>query len=320
MELKVKGLCKTFGNLRAADSVNFELGEGEIWGFIGPNGAGKTTTLRMLATVEVPTSGDAWLDGVSLFQESDAVRPKIGFMPDYLGTYPDMLVEEYLDFFARAYNLRGAERRKRLDSIIDFIEIRPLLEKKVTDLSKGMRQRISLARAIINNPKLLLLDEPASGLDPQARRDLRELLKVLAAEKTTILISSHILSELEDLVHKVVIINNGKVVYSGTPYEHQTQETEDSELDINVLGSLQAGMKLLLELPCVKNVTPITPDLLRIKLTGGRQSSAEVVKKLVENGLMPYNVTAERKSLEKMFLEKTSKRIVPDEMSAENQA
>ncbi len=307
MQLKVEGLTRKFGDFTAVDSLDFELGEGEIWGFIGPNGSGKTTTLRMLATVDHPTAGDAWLDGLSVTKSADKVRPLIGFMPDYFGSYPNLLVSEYLDFFARAYGLRGKTRRDRVTEIVDFTEMGPLLSKKVTDLSKGMQQRIAVARTLLHDPQLLLLDEPAAGLDPQARRDLRELLRLLADENKTVFISSHILAELETLVDKVVIIHEGRVMYSGAPGGAIAEGTTVT-LTMRMIGDLKDSARTLLEIPSVRKVTTVEPDGLRVEMEGGKVEIAHAVQSLVRQGQLPYLVTAEEQVLEKIFLEVTQRR------------
>ena len=307
MQLRVEGLTKKFGDFTAVDSLDFQLGEGEIWGFIGPNGAGKTTTLRMLATVDHPTAGDAWLDGLSVTKNADKVRPLIGFMPDYFGSYPDLLVSEYLDFFARAYGLRGKTRRDRVTEIVDFTEMGPLLSKKVSDLSRGMQQRIAVARTLLHDPCLLLLDEPAAGLDPQARRDLRELLRLLADENKTVFISSHILAELETLVDKVVIIHEGRVMYSGAP-GGAALEGATVSLTMRVIGDLKDSARTLLEMPSVRKVTTVEPDGLRVEIEGGKVEIANAVQSLVGQGQLPYLVTADEQVLEKIFLEVTQRR------------
>lgn len=304
MQLRIEGLTKVYDGLTAVDSLDITLGDGEIWGFIGPNGAGKTTTLRMLATVEQPTSGDAWLGEHSVVRHADKIRPFIGFMPDYFGSYPDILVSEYLDFFARSYNLVGRERVDRIQEIVDFTEIDHLLDKRVTDLSKGMRQRISLGRTLLHDPQLLLLDEPAAGLDPQARKDLRELLKLLADDRKTVLISSHILAELEGLVDKVAIIQEGGLVYAGEPSGRREDET-DAVVDMRLLGDLEIAVKTALETPCVEEATGKGPDALKVCISGGREAIGELVKRLVETGQTPYAIMSEKKLLEDVFLEMT---------------
>ncbi|MHC4479783.1 MAG: ABC transporter ATP-binding protein [Planctomycetota bacterium] len=305
MEVRAEGLTKVFDELTAVDHLTFRLTQRQIWGFIGPNGAGKTTTLRMLATIEDPTEGDAWLDGCSVTRNADEVRRAIGFMPDYLGAYPNMLVREYLDFFARAYGLKGEGRRRRLEEIVGFIEIGPLLGKKVEDLSRGMRQRISLGRALVHDPEVLLLDEPAAGLDPQARRDLQELLRLLAAERKTIFISSHILAELEELVDQVVIIDRGKLVYAGPPEERHADGTRKTVLDLRVIGDLARAARLLLEQPGVRHVHSLEPDRIKVEMSGGKEQVARLVQRLVSNSVVPYQVMTEGKLLERIFLDAT---------------
>ncbi len=306
MKLRAEGLTKQFGDLTAVDELSFELGHGEIWGFIGPNGAGKTTTLRMLATVEQPTEGDAWLDGLSVTRDADEVRPRIGFMPDYYGAYPNMLVSEYLDFFARSYGLYGAERKRSIRRMIEFTEIEELLSKKVAALSKGQRQRISLGRTLVHDPDLLLLDEPAAGLDPQARKDVRELLKLLATRDKTIFVSSHILSELEDLVDRVVIIHEGRKVYSGSTRQWEGEQDRAFTLRIRMLGDRREATQALLETPAVRDVKEGGDDELKVSMKGGREAVAAAVEELVEQGHRPYGVTTEDRALERMYLETTA--------------
>jgi ABC-2 type transport system ATP-binding protein len=238
-------------------------------------------------------------------EDAEKVRPLIGFMPDYFGSYPDLLVGEYLDFFARSYGLYGRALRRRVEEIVDFTEIDHLVEKRVSDLSKGMRQRISLGRTLLHDPQLLLLDEPAAGLDPQARRDLRELLKLLAQQDKTVLISSHILAELEGLVDRVAIIQEGRLVYAGEPSGRKTDGQAET-LTLRVLADPQQAVKHCLEAPTVLNARACEPDILELSLTGGKEAIGEVVRRLVEAGQVPYAVVTEEKLLEDVFLEVTS--------------
>ena len=197
--LEVDALVRSFGRLCAVDHVSFSVKKGQVLGFIGPNGAGKTTTMRILATLDLPQAGDARINGISVIEHPEEVRRVTGFMPDYAGVYVHTTVDEYLDFFARSYGIRGEARRKAVDGIISFMGIGELRDRPVDSLSKGLRQRIALGRAMIHDPQLLILDEPAANLDPRARIEFRSLIKELAADGKTILLSSHILTELSEM-------------------------------------------------------------------------------------------------------------------------
>ena len=215
MEVRVDNLVKHFGTTKAVDGVSFGFGSGQVFGFVGPNGAGKTTTMRMLATLDEPTDGDITINGVSVVEEPEQARRLIGYMPDNLPTHRDMTVHDYLDFFARSYGLRGRHRTQTVESIEEFANLRGIREKMLPALSKGMKQRVSLARALIHDPPLLIMDEPAAGLDPRARVELRELVKVLCGGGKAVLISSHILTELAEICDGAVIIERGQVLHAG---------------------------------------------------------------------------------------------------------
>ena len=216
MQIHVENLRKEFGTTTAVDHVDFSFGSGQIFGFIGPNGAGKTTTMRIIATLDEPTQGRVMLDDINVSEDPEKARRLIGYMPDNLPTHRDTTVHEYLDFFARAYGLQGKQRRGMVEEIEGFTNLLGIRQKAVSALSKGMKQRVSLARALIHDPPLLIMDEPAAGLDPRARVELRELLKVLAGQGKAILISSHILTELSEIITGAVIIEKGQVLRAGT--------------------------------------------------------------------------------------------------------
>ena len=194
--IELRNLHRQFGRTRAVDDVSFSVQQGQVFGYIGPNGAGKTTSMRILATLDLPTAGDAFVDGFSVVEDPDRVRRRLGFMPDYFTTYANVNVHEYLDFFARAYQLRGRQRADAIDRVMDFTGLDVLADKPIDGLSKGMKQRLCLGRALIHDPAVMVLDEPAAGLDPRARIELREMIRTLANTGKTILISSHILTEL----------------------------------------------------------------------------------------------------------------------------
>ncbi|MGZ6269980.1 MAG: ABC transporter ATP-binding protein, partial [Candidatus Limnocylindrales bacterium] len=213
--VRTDGLVKRYDGTLAVAGLDLSVEAGEIFGLVGPNGAGKTTTLRLLATLLVPTAGDAEIAGISIRRDPLAVRRVLGFMPDSFGVYDDMKTWEYLDFFARCYGLAAARRRRVIADLLELVDLADKRETYVQQLSRGMQQRLCLAHALVHDPQVLLLDEPASGLDPRARVELRELLRELRTMGKTILISSHILPELEEICTSVVIIDRGRVLAQG---------------------------------------------------------------------------------------------------------
>ena len=213
--IKTVNLTKRYGTLVALSNLNLEIQEGDCFGFIGPNGAGKTTTIKILGTLLQPTWGEARVCDFVVGYQSRQIRPLIGYVPDYFGAYEDMVVQEYMEFFAAAYNINGAARNKVVDEVLELTDLAYKRDAPVDGLSRGMKQRLSIARVLVHDPKLLLLDEPAGNLDPRARIEMRELLKTLREMGKTILISSHILPELQDMCNTVGIIERGELLYSG---------------------------------------------------------------------------------------------------------
>ena len=207
--VEVQHLSRRFGHFNAVKDVSFSFDAGQIYGFIGPNGAGKSTTMRILASLDLPSDGDCRIDGLSTVDDADKVRHLIGYMPDSYGSYPDMTIWDYLDFFARAYELSPQARQSAVDGVIDFCQLGDIKEKLITTLSKGMKQRLCLGRCLIHDPKVMILDEPSAGLDPRARIEFRDLLRALAKQGKAIFISSHILSELEELCDALLLLNKG---------------------------------------------------------------------------------------------------------------
>src|SRR5262249_30758593 len=267
----------------AVNDVSFSLEAGTILGFIGPNGAGKSTAMRIIATLDVPNSGEVLLDGKSVVDHPDAARPLIGYMPDRYGTYEDMTVYEFLDFFGRAHGLKGKERRERVDSVIRFPGLGALAGKLTSALSKGMKQRVALGRTLLHDPKLLVLDEPADGLDPRARIELRELLKALAAQGKGVLISSHILTELSEICDSCAIIEQGKLLANGPVHEvlaRTAGSAPSSELLIKIWlrasddGWMARAERLLLEQPLVTKVA-VEGAVLRVRVELGPGAQLE---------------------------------------------
>ncbi|NVJ03067.1 ABC transporter ATP-binding protein [Myxococcus sp. AM009] len=324
--LEVKGLRRDYGPLRAVDDVSFRLEAGSILGFIGPNGAGKSTTLRILATLDVPTSGEVLLDGHSLVDAPDRARPLIGYMPDRYGTYDDVTVFEFLDFFARAYGLKGAARRQRVESVMEFTGLTPLADRLTTALSKGMRQRVALGRTLLHDPSLLLLDEPADGLDPRARIELRELLRALADQGKAVIISSHILTELAEICDTCAIIEQGRLLATGKVADLLQQQEAGAAVTPELTVRLAVGdagnavweraERLLLEQPRVKRVAREGESLrVRLELEAGAgpaqvdAAAAAVLAALVSAGLPVCAFSARERNLEDAFMTVTKGRV-----------
>jgi ABC-2 type transport system ATP-binding protein len=326
--LEVKHLSRHFGPLKAVDDVSFSVEAGTILGFIGPNGAGKSTTMRILATLDVPTTGDVLLAGRSAIDQPDRARPLIGYMPDRYGTYDDMTVLEFLDFFARAYRLKGKEREARVGSVMEFTGLTPLKDKLTSELSKGMKQRVALGRTLLHDPKLLILDEPADGLDPRARIELRELLKALAAQGKAVLISSHILTELSEICDSCAIIEQGRLLATGPVHEilaHHAGSAASSELVMRVWkgtegvdAALARAERLLLEQPLVANVAVEGQSMrVRIALPAGtlptpgwvEEASARLLKTLIAAEVPVSSFQARELDLEDAFMTVTKGKI-----------
>jgi ABC-2 type transport system ATP-binding protein len=221
--IECRDLTKKYGDLFAVDRLSLKLEPGDVYGFIGPNGSGKTTTMRMLATLLNPSWGEATVCGHSIYTGSKEIRRAIGYMPDFFGVYDDMKVTEYLEFFAAAYRIPVGDRRKKVDQMLDYVDLGYKRDALVTSLSRGMTQRLGLARVLLHDPQVLLLDEPASGLDPRARIEMRELIKRLRRENKTIMLSSHILPELADICNKLGIIERGKLLFNGSVDEAEAE-------------------------------------------------------------------------------------------------
>ncbi|MGL4513500.1 MAG: ABC transporter ATP-binding protein [Lacipirellulaceae bacterium] len=258
--IELRGLTKKYGELFAIREINLSLSAGDVFGFIGPNGAGKTTTMRILATLLQPTWGEAYVAGHSIYTHPKEIRRAIGYMPDFFGVYDDMRVIEYLEFFAAAYRIRGPQRRKVCDDVLELVDLGYKRDALVTSLSRGMTQRLGLARVLLHDPQVLLLDEPASGLDPRARIEIRALLKELRKMGKTIMVSSHILPELADVCNKIGIIERGELIVSADVTDVMKQVRQQTVLKVGVAerdGKTSAGAAELLAVhPSVEGVEP----------------------------------------------------------------
>jgi ABC-2 type transport system ATP-binding protein len=306
--IELCNLHRHFGRLRAVDGVSFKAYPGQVMGFIGPNGAGKTTAMRILATLDVPTDGEAFIGGYSVVDDPDKVRRILGFMPDSFGKYANMDVVEYVDFFARAYGLSGSIRRDAVERVLVFTELRKLADKPIKTLSKGMSQRLALGRTLIHDPSVLVLDEPAAGLDPRARIELRGLIHVLATDlHKTVLISSHILTELGEICDSVAIIEAGRLLASGTMTEiNQAQRVSEgrshgSAISVRVLRDAEKLEHLLCQEAFVRNVE-LADSVATFEFTGDESELSAVLKRLVRAELDVIEFRGRVDSLEDAFM------------------
>ncbi len=306
--IEARGLVKAFGGTRAVDGVSLDVGPGEIFGFIGPNGAGKTTTIRILATLLDPDEGEASVGGVSVRDDPEAVRHRIGYMPDEFGVYPGLRVDEYLDFFAAAYRLPRARRRTVVEDVLKLTDLDGIREKRVEALSRGMRQRLGLGKCLVHDPAVLLLDEPAAGLDPRARIEIRELLRELARMGKTILLSSHILTELSDLCTRVGIIEKGRILASGTPDEILRGLAASRTLRVRVADRLPEAAELLRGVSGVTNVEERDGEAI-VLFDGEERDIHRLLRPLVERELPVVAVVPESRDLERIFLRVTKGEI-----------
>lgn len=292
-------------NLVAVKDLSLHLDRGDIFGFIGPNGAGKTTTIKMLATLLRPTSGRAFIDGVDVTREPERVRGIIGYMPDNFGVYDDIKVWEYLDFFAAAYKIPRDKRPQIIDDVLELTDLTVKKDSYVEELSRGMKQRLCLAKTLVHDPQVLLLDEPASGLDPRARIEIKELLRELKAMGKTIIISSHILPELADFCNKIGIIEQGELIVSGDVSEIMRQITGGQLLDVRVMSEdEERATALLQEHPNVRAVRR-TDRELKVDYTGDPDHTHEVLAMLVAQGVRVRSFTEEHTDLEDIFMKVT---------------
>ncbi len=309
MDVHIAKLVRHFPNTKAVDNISFSFHGGQIFGFVGPNGAGKTTTMRILATLDEPTAGDIFVGDLSVVQYPDRVRRLVGYMPDNLPAHRDITVHEYLDFFARAYGLRDPKRSKIVANVEEFIGLTDFREKTIAQISKGMKQRVSLARAIVHEPEVLVLDEPANGLDPRARIELRELLKALREQGKAILISSHILSELGEICDGVAFIKQGNLLRAG-----QLSSIIDSVQSYFTVMIRANGIdgetlvKYLREMPHVRE-TRILGNEVAASINGGEKEAGELLKSLLLRDVQIAEFRQHKTQLEDLFMNITKDRL-----------
>lgn len=298
-------LTKRYGELTALANLNLEIEKGDCFGFIGPNGAGKTTTIKILATLLKPTWGEARIDGLSVGPvNARQVRSVVGYVPDYFGSYPDMVVTEYLGFFAAAYDIHGSKRKRVVDDVLNLTDLGYKADAEVNSLSRGMQQRLSIARVLLHDPKVLLLDEPASGLDPRARIEIRELLKELHTMGKTILISSHILKEMEDLCNKLGVIERGQMQFVGTVQEIMHRTRAGRVVVVAVSRDTEKAVELVNTLPHIDE-TKIANGTILVSLNPKAPDPGFISRALVQGGFNLTRLEEERISLEMAFMRLT---------------
>ncbi|HUN06344.1 MAG TPA: ABC transporter ATP-binding protein [Aggregatilineales bacterium] len=309
--IETRELHKRFGKFEAVKSLSLQVPAGSIYGFVGPNGAGKTTTMRMLTTLTRPTSGQAKVAGYSVTEEPRQVRRAIGYMPDEFGVYDDMRAWEYLDFFAACYDIPEANRKKLIDDLLELVDLSHRRDDMVDKLSRGMKQRLSLARTLAHDPQILILDEPASGLDPRARVEIRELLVELAKMGKTIFFSSHILADVAEICTHIGIIEAGQIVAQGSMEEMRAQLNPHREIMVSVRDDdmAQKVKSLVAGMPDVIAVEVLEPKAgrsrIRIDFTGDDEGIAAINQKLLAEGVLLLGFTEETKDLESMFMRVT---------------
>lgn len=298
--LHIENLYKKYDSVLALDGLCMEIHKGELYGFVGPNGAGKTTTIRIVAGLLKPTRGQVWIDGVRADRDTKILKSKIGYIPDFFGVYDNLTVMEYLEFYASAYGIYGKESTLRAGEVLEQVELFHMEDRYVDELSRGMQQRLCLARALIHRPQLLVMDEPASGLDPGARRIFKNVLRNLCREGYTVLISSHILSELADMCSNVGIINQGKMILQGEMEEIMFSIDSSNPIIITVYKNMEQAVRFLKRHPLVNRIS-IDKNRISILFGGSREEETFLLRDLVEEGVAISSFNREHNSLESVF-------------------
>lgn len=309
MMLVLDGLTRYYGSFLALDHLSLTIHDGELHGFVGPNGAGKTTTMRILATLLKPTEGTAALDGVDVAGHPREIRRLMGYMPDFFGVYDRLKAWEYLDFYARCYGFGQKERRRMTDSLLELVNLTDKRDGYVDVLSRGMKQRLCLARALIHDPRLLILDEPASGMDPRARAEMKGILRTLKDMGKTVLISSHILPELSEMCDSLTIIDHGRLVFSGSVEELGRHMSGNAPIRVRLAAgaeadAIEAAVTLIRQYPGVTGVGREEGNVLTVDFDGGEDATAGLLKQLAA-GTPLVDFHRPPLNLEKVFMEVT---------------
>jgi ABC-2 type transport system ATP-binding protein len=300
--IRTSGLRKTYAGFEALKGIDLHVREGDVYGFIGPNGAGKTTTIRVLTTLLEPTAGEAWVNGFSCWEQKEKVRGSIGYLPDNFGVYRDMTVTEYLHFFAAAYGIPNKQRPGLVKGLLELTDLDQKSDALIDSLSRGMQQRLGLARTLVHDPKVLILDEPASGLDPRARIEIREILRELQRMGKTILLSSHILPELQEVCSRIGILERGTLVAEGTIPEIMARVADAVQVEVRTTDDARAAV-VLRELPGITAVESADDQLLAN--LAGEVDLAGISEHLAGRGIWLRHLHRRAQTLEQVFMRLT---------------
>lgn len=302
--LEIRELKKRYGNFQALDGLNLEIRQGELFGFVGPNGAGKTTTLKIVSGLLAPDSGEVYIDGVDALKDNRALKERIGYVPDFFGVYDNLKVSEYMEFFASCYGIIGLQARRRCELLLEQMKLGDRADFFVDGLSRGMKQRLCLARALIHDPDLLILDEPSSGLDPRTRMEFAATLKELREQGKTLIVSSHILSELTELCTDIGIIEQGRMVLHGSMDRIFERVNSSNPLLISVFRNKDTALSILKGHPQVQTIA-VRENEIKLGFIGDQRDEALLLGQLIEAGVMVSGFMREKGSLESIFMQLT---------------
>ncbi len=309
--VKIENLYKHYGKFVALNYLDLSIEKGELFGFVGPNGAGKTTTMRIISGLLKADGGSVHVAGVDALKDNQNLKRKIGYMPDFFGVYDNLKAIEYMEFYASVYGITGEKAKSMCLELMDLVNLSDKADFYVDGLSRGMKQRLCLARSLVHNPELLILDEPASGLDPRARFEMKGILKNLHDMGKTIIISSHILSELAEMCTTIGIIDKGRMVSKGTVEEIMQKLNTSNPLKIHVINNIETAVRIIKETPQVENLSIDGLDIT-ISFDGGEEEEAELLKMLVSNDVQVSSYMRETGNLEEVFMMVTAKKELLD--------
>ena len=319
MMLEIRNLKKTFGKFYALNGRDMDIGDGALYGFVGPNGAGKTTTIKIMTGLLEADEGQVLIDGVNVTGGLSQLKLKIGYVPDFFGVYDNLKVSEYMEFFASCYGINGLKARTRYMTLLEQVGLEDKVNFYVDGLSRGMKQRLCLARALIHDPSLLVMDEPTSGLDPRTRFEFKEILKELREQGKTILISSHVLSELSELCTDIGIIDQGKMVLSGSMEAILRRVNPSNPLIISILGSKEKALPILKSQPCVQTIS-VKEGNIMVQFVGDEEDEAVLLQQLVDAEVMVHGFIREPGSLESLFMQITDHDVEKAVLVHENES